>query len=74
MRENFQKKLLTFTSILELFIACLIVIAVVLSVVSLVMNLWGFTQNYKDPKAFSLFVGYAFNTIIGIEFLKMLLK
>ena len=74
MREKIQKKLLAFSRILELFIAVLIVIAVTVSALDLIFDLWSYINNSQNSEAFSRFTGYAFNTIIGIEFLKMLLK
>lgn len=74
MQEKTQSKFLIFVRLLELFIAALIAIAIIISLLSLIPDLWDFANNYKDHLAFSNFLGYAFNTIIGLEFFKMLIK
>ena len=74
MREKFQKQLITFSRLLELFIAVLIAVAVTVSAAELILNLWSYITNCQNPDRFSQFLDYAFSTLIGIEFLKMLLK
>ncbi|MDO4288591.1 MAG: phosphate-starvation-inducible PsiE family protein [Eubacterium sp.] len=74
MWEKFQKQLLIFSRALELFIALLIAVAVTVSAAELVLSLWGYVVNYQSPDQLSVFLDYAFGTLIGIEFLKMLLK
>lgn len=74
MHHKIQNKLLGFVRILEIFIAILIAIAIIISALALIPDLWQFIGNYGDSQAFRVFLGYAFNTLIGIEFLKMLIK
>ena len=74
MQHKIQNKLLGFVRILEIFIAVLIAIAIIISALALIPDLWQFIGNYGDSQAFRVFLGYAFNTLIGIEFLKMLIK
>lgn len=58
--------------IMELIMALAVVVAIIVAVVSL----WGpfaeFVENRFEHEAFLNFVGYIFNILIGIEFLKML--
>lgn len=74
MQHKIQNKLLGFVRVLEIFIAFLIAIAIIISALALIPDLWQFIGNYGDSQAFRVFLGYAFNTLIGIEFLKMLIK
>jgi uncharacterized membrane protein (DUF373 family) len=72
--KKFQKKLFACTRILEILISIIIVIAVGISMFTL---LDGIKVLFLDPlkkDAFQTFLGIAFNILIGIEFLKMIFK
>lgn len=59
---------------LETIISFFIIIAIIISMISLVNGLKILTINSLDKNAFQDFLSIAFNIIIGIEFLKMLFK
>lgn len=69
-----KEKLIKLLEIFEKIIAFYIIIAVLLSIAFLAGELWLFGQNPFVDGTFNLFLGTAFNVIIGIEFLKMLFK
>ena len=62
------------TRVLELIISAFIIIAILISMVSLLNGLKVLTVNVFQEDAFQNFLSVAFNIIIGIEFLKMLFK
>ncbi len=69
-----KNKIYNITRILELIISGFIIIAIIISMVSLVNGLKVLTLNVFQEDAFRNFLSIAFNIIIGIEFLKMLFK
>jgi uncharacterized membrane protein (DUF373 family) len=72
--KKFKKQLFQCTRSLEIIISIVIVIAIGISMLTL---LDGLKVLYLDPlkkDAFQTFLGIAFNILIGIEFLKMIFK
>jgi uncharacterized membrane protein (DUF373 family) len=72
--KKFQKHLFQCTRILEIIISFIIVIAIGISMFTL---LDGLKVLYLDPlkkDSFQTFLGIAFNILIGIEFLKMIFR
>lgn len=67
-------KIINLTKILEMIISMFIVIAIIMSMISLVNGLKDLYIHTLDKDAFQNFLSVAFNIIIGIEFLKMLFK
>lgn len=58
--------------ILELLMAFLILLATIVGIISLWEPFVAFVENRYDGTALLTFVGYVFNIVIAIEFLKML--
>lgn len=58
--------------ILELAMALVVVAAIVVAGISLWEPFMAFIDNRFENTAFLTFIGYVFNILIGIEFLKML--
>lgn len=74
IKKFFAKYFLCLIHCVELFIAALIAIAIIFSAAALIPELWHFAADFRVQGQLQQFLGYAFNTIIGIEFLKMLIK
>ena len=55
MQHKIQNKLLGFVRVLEIFIAILIAIAIIISALALIPDLWQFIGNYGDSQAFRVF-------------------
>ena len=72
--KKFQKQLLKCTRILEFIISIVIVIAIVISMITLLNGLKVFCLKPLEQDAFQTFLGISFNILIGIEFLKMIFK
>lgn len=74
MKEKIKEKFMSFVQILEIIIAVMIICAAIISIVSLSDQLLIYANNFADPDSFSLFLAASFNVIIGLEFLKMIIK
>jgi uncharacterized membrane protein (DUF373 family) len=72
--KSFQSKLFKFTRLLELLISISLVIAIVIGMLSLGNGMKELYLNPFDQNAFQNFLSIAFNILIGIEFLKMIIK
>jgi uncharacterized membrane protein (DUF373 family) len=59
---------------LELIISITIIIAIGISMITLLSGLKEFALHSLEKGAFQNFLGIAFNILIGIEFLKMIFK
>ncbi|MFP3156144.1 hypothetical protein LQZ18_17310 [Lachnospiraceae bacterium ZAX-1] len=60
------------THIMELTMAVFVLIAILIAAASLTEPFYEFLINRFKPKSFLEFLGYVFDILIGIEFLKML--
>lgn len=75
MTNKFFQKVLHFVYYFELIIAVMLIIALLAALVALGLQLYtGITQTNADIFGLSDFLGKAFSVIIGVEFLKMLIK
>ena len=72
MWKKIRKMIGDSCDLLELFMACLVLLATVVGIISLWRPLVDFFVNRYDPAALLTFIGYVFNVVIAIEFLKML--
>ena len=61
------------SSILEVVLSVLVLIALLISMVPIAGEMFSLVTN-KSTDAFQTFLGHAFNLVIGIEFIKMLVK
>ena len=75
MTKKFFDKVLKFVHYFELAIALMLMIALIAGLVALALQLYdGIANTGADMFGMSDFLGKAFNVIIGVEFLKMLIK
>lgn len=74
MKKRIKVKFMSFVQTLEIIIAVMIICAAIISIVSLLDQLWIYANNAANPDSFSLFLAASFNVIIGLEFLKMIIK
>nr|WP_320025926.1 phosphate-starvation-inducible PsiE family protein [uncultured Acetobacterium sp.] len=74
MKKRIKARFMSFVQILEIIIAIMIICAAIISMVALIGQLFNFANNPNDLEGFSTFLGAAFNVIIGLEFLKMIIK
>ena len=72
MLKKLRHKIYQACDVLELVMAVAVVVAIVVAVISLWQPFMDFIGNRFDNEAFLTFVGFVFNILIGIEFLKML--
>ena len=74
MKEKVEKAVNLIAYLLELCVSIVILVATVVAGIALVQEITGmFHKPIADVK-FDTFLGYAFGIVIGIEFLKMLIK
>lgn len=75
IQRNFQKKVYKLSGWIEIFVSIILVIAILIYSAGLVKNLYTIiTQGYETMDSFTLFLGNAFQVVIGVEFIKMLCK
>ena len=75
MTDKFFNKVLKFVHYFELAIALMLMIGLLAGLVALALQLYnGIASTGADMFGMSDFLGKAFNVIIGVEFLKMLIK
>lgn len=72
--KQIQDKILRLSIWLEVAISIVIIIAIMISSLSLVTGLVELLKNCSDTTAFQKFLGIAFNLVIGIEFIRMLCR
>ena len=70
--KKIQIGLLKLTRVLEIIIMLTVVIAIAISMKTLIMGLLNLNQNVLENDAFLGFLAIDFNLLIGIEFLKMI--
>lgn len=75
MQREFQKKVYKLSGWVEVFISILLVIAILVYSADLIRNLYDIIVHGHDGMdSFTLFLGNAFQIVIGVEFIKMLCK
>lgn len=72
--KNFHSKLVKYTRFMEIIISLFIIVAIGISMVTLVSGITNLYHNPLDSDAFQDFLGIAFDILIGIEFLKMIFR
>lgn len=72
--EKFKKHMQHICEILELAAAVLVLIAILLSLFSIVKDIAVFQQLLNDTAAFKIYLENIFTIVIGIEFLAMLCR
>ena len=74
MKETLRQKIALAASTVEIFISMIVLLAIVIVGVRIVFDVFDLAQSSDVSADFSLFLGHAFNLIIGVEFIKMLAK
>lgn len=74
LRIRLPQALYRVAQLLEILVGVILVLAILVSLYSVVLGLGNLAQNAADNSAFQGFLAHAFNVIIGIEFLKMLCR
>ncbi len=70
--ENFRKIIQKMCELLDLIVAALVLIAILLSIFSIVRDVTVFQKLLTDPSEFKHYLEQIFMLVIGIEFLVML--
>lgn len=74
-QRQFQKKVYKISGWVEIFVSIVLVIAIVIYSAGLVKNLYDIVmQGQARMDSFTIFLGNAFQVVIGVEFIKMLCK
>lgn len=63
-----------FASVIEIAISIIVLIAIVIAGIQVVREVFSLAGDPKAHEGFTVFLGHAFNLIIGVEFIKMLAK
>lgn len=71
--QNLANLMEIVTEILELTVAVIVLVGFVISVIPLVKDMPGLLDN-SNNYSFHVFLEHAFNLVIGIEFIRMLIK
>jgi len=74
MRTALNRRISSIVNYIELILAIIILIALLCGIIGLVMNMGIFNGEPFDYENFSEFLANAFSLVIGIEFIKMLIK
>ena len=61
-------------SLIEILISIIVLLAIFITGVQVVLEVLNLVQNPRAFDGFTVFLGHAFNLIIGVEFIKMLAK
>ena len=73
-RQYLRRKVAFFASVIEIAISIIVLIAIVIAGIQVVREVFSLAGNPKAHEGFTVFLGHAFNLIIGVEFIKMLAK
>ena len=74
MKIGPRKWLTTLASLMEILISAIVLIAVVVAAIDLVTELGILEGNLLSPENFDTFLAHALSLVIGVEFIKMLIK
>ena len=74
VKEYLRRKVAFFASVIEIAISIIVLIAIVIAGIQVVREVFSLAGNPKAHEGFTVFLGHAFNLIIGVEFIKMLAK
>ena len=73
-KAQIKSKFMGFVQILEIIIALMVIGAAIIAMIHLFYELLLYANDPKDPDGFSNFLEVSFNVIVGLEFLKMIIK
>ncbi len=74
VKEYLRRKVAFFASVIEIAISIIVLIAIVIAGIQVVREVFSLAGDPKAHEGFTVFLGHAFNLIIGVEFIKMLAK
>ena len=74
MKNKIQNKIFEVAHIFEIIISVIVVVAIIISFTSIPHQIEQLYSNRIDKESLRNFLGYLFNIVIGIEFLRMLSK
>lgn len=74
VKEYLRRKVAFFASVIEIAISIIVLIAIVIAGIQVVREVFSLAGDSKAHEGFTVFLGHAFNLIIGVEFIKMLAK
>ena len=74
VKEYLRRKVAFFASFIEIAISIIVLIAIVIAGIQVVREVFSLAGDPKAHEGFTVFLGHAFNLIIGVEFIKMLAK
>lgn len=71
-KEHLRGGVAALAGYIEICISAVVLIAIVITGVQVVREVFGLIENPNAHENFTVFMGYAFNLIIGVEFIRML--
>lgn len=74
MERKLQENIFKGTYLLEIAVSIVVIVAIIISLSSLPEQISVLVENRGDSESLRSFLGYAFNIVIGVEFLRMLTK
>ncbi len=74
LKEMLRRQVAFCASFIEIAISAVVLIAIVIAGFQVVREMIGLVGDPKAHESFTLFLGHAFNLIIGVEFIKMLCR
>ena len=74
LKEDLRHKVAMIASALEIMISFVVLLGILVVGVRVVMEVFSLVKTDNPAGDFTLFLGHAFNLIIGVEFIKMLAK
>ncbi len=74
IKEYLRSRIAFLASVIEIAISAIVLIAIIVAGIQVVGEVFSLTKNPDVDEGFKMFLGHAFNLIIGVEFIKMLAK
>ena len=70
VKEYLRRKVAFFASVIEIAISIIVLIAIVIAGIQVVREVFSLAGDPKAHEGFTVFLGHAFNLIIGVELAK----
>lgn len=74
LKETLRRQVAFCASFIEIAISAVVLLAIIIAGFQVVREMIGLVGDAKAHESFTLFLGHAFNLIIGVEFIKMLCR
>ncbi len=74
IKEYLRSRIAFMASVIEIAISAIVLLAIIVAGVQVVREVFDLTKSPDVEEGFKMFLGHAFNLIIGVEFIKMLAK